>query len=162
MNAGASAGRMPENVSENERAIVTAGFANDVDDVRDSQAKNDLEVRLRTAGFTVCPIRLALVRGVQCADACLAYLDSLPVYAECPIQVIAALLRDGDPIPAAKPRPPAPISPEDREKYGATAHERVLAKHPNLRGAGLSVSLAPAIDREIRALIALEAQCGAA
>lgn len=33
MNPGASWGRMPANVSESERAIVTAGFANDVDDV---------------------------------------------------------------------------------------------------------------------------------
>jgi len=33
MNAGASAGRMPANVSESERAIVIAGFANDVDAV---------------------------------------------------------------------------------------------------------------------------------
>ena len=33
MNAGASAGRMPANVSDNERAIVTAGLANDVEDV---------------------------------------------------------------------------------------------------------------------------------
>ena len=32
-NGGTSAGRMPANVSLNERAIVTAGFANDVDAV---------------------------------------------------------------------------------------------------------------------------------
>ena len=32
-NAGTSSGRMPANVSVNARAIVTAGFANDVDDV---------------------------------------------------------------------------------------------------------------------------------
>ena len=33
MNAGASTGRMPANVSLAERANVTAGFANDVDAV---------------------------------------------------------------------------------------------------------------------------------
>ena len=33
MKAGASCGRMPANVSVSERAIVTAGFANDVDGV---------------------------------------------------------------------------------------------------------------------------------
>ena len=33
MNAGVSAGRMPEKVSVNERARVTAGLANDVDAV---------------------------------------------------------------------------------------------------------------------------------
>ena len=33
MNAGASVGRMPEKVSVNERARVTAGLANDVDAV---------------------------------------------------------------------------------------------------------------------------------
>src|SRR5262249_10411131 len=33
MNAGASAGRIPENVSVTERASVTAGLANDVDAV---------------------------------------------------------------------------------------------------------------------------------
>src|ERR1700722_833771 len=33
INAGASAGLMPENVSETARASVTAGLANDVDDV---------------------------------------------------------------------------------------------------------------------------------
>src|ERR1700693_2075889 len=33
MNAGASCGRMPAKVSVSERAIVTAGFANDVDGV---------------------------------------------------------------------------------------------------------------------------------
>src|ERR1700722_2159029 len=33
MNAGTSAGRMPENVSETARASVTAGLANEVDDV---------------------------------------------------------------------------------------------------------------------------------
>src|SRR5579863_4646899 len=33
MNAGASTGRTPENVFETERASVTAGLANDVDDV---------------------------------------------------------------------------------------------------------------------------------
>jgi|SRR6266404_9237658 len=32
-NAGTSTGRIPENVSEMERATVTAGFANDVEDV---------------------------------------------------------------------------------------------------------------------------------
>lgn len=33
MNHGASAGRIPENVSVRERAMVTAGFAKDVDAV---------------------------------------------------------------------------------------------------------------------------------
>jgi hypothetical protein len=33
MNPGASAGRIPANVSLTERANVTAGFANDVDAV---------------------------------------------------------------------------------------------------------------------------------
>jgi hypothetical protein len=33
MNPGASAGRMPANVSLADRARVTAGFAKDVDDV---------------------------------------------------------------------------------------------------------------------------------
>jgi len=33
MNAGASTGRIPANVSLSARAIVTAGFANDVDAV---------------------------------------------------------------------------------------------------------------------------------
>jgi hypothetical protein len=33
MNHGASAGRMPENVSVKERARVTAGFAKDMDAV---------------------------------------------------------------------------------------------------------------------------------
>jgi hypothetical protein len=33
MNAGASAGRMPANVSLADRASVTAGFANDVEAV---------------------------------------------------------------------------------------------------------------------------------
>src|ERR1700687_4329625 len=32
-NVGTSTGRIPENVSESDRAIVTAGFANDVDEV---------------------------------------------------------------------------------------------------------------------------------
>jgi len=32
-NRGTSTGRIPANVSENDRAIVTAGFANDVDEV---------------------------------------------------------------------------------------------------------------------------------
>ena len=32
-NNGTSTGRIPANVSENERAMVTAGFANDVDEV---------------------------------------------------------------------------------------------------------------------------------
>jgi hypothetical protein len=34
MNCGASAGRIPANVSENPRAIDTAGFAKLVDDVK--------------------------------------------------------------------------------------------------------------------------------
>ena len=33
MNSGTSLGRMPANVSLNALAIVTAGFANDVDEV---------------------------------------------------------------------------------------------------------------------------------
>ena len=33
MNIGASSGRIPAKVSENDLAIVTAGFAKDVDDV---------------------------------------------------------------------------------------------------------------------------------
>ena len=33
MNGGTSAGRIPENVSESERAIVIAGFAKDVEAV---------------------------------------------------------------------------------------------------------------------------------
>jgi hypothetical protein len=33
MKAGASAGRMPANVSLKERAIVTAGFAKEVEEV---------------------------------------------------------------------------------------------------------------------------------
>jgi len=32
-NTGTSTGRIPVNVSESDRAIVTAGFANDVDEV---------------------------------------------------------------------------------------------------------------------------------
>ena len=32
-NVGTSTGRIPANVSESDRAIVTAGFANDVDEV---------------------------------------------------------------------------------------------------------------------------------
>jgi hypothetical protein len=34
MNAGASIGRIPENVSVKERAIAIAGFANEVDAVK--------------------------------------------------------------------------------------------------------------------------------
>lgn len=139
----------------------SSSSSNDVD-VGDNHSKSDLEVRLRAAGLIGRQIRMALGRGIQCAEACLAYLDSPPDEAQSPIKVIGARLRDGDPIPPPKVGPPAPISPEDRAKYGAIAQERVLAKHPNLRGAGLSVSLTPAIDREIRALLAQEAQCGAA
>ena len=122
---------------------------------------SELEGRMRQARLTGRQITNALTRGVEFAEGCLAYLESPPDGVN-PLAIIGACIRDGRPAPAPNPRPPAPISVEERAKYGATAHERVLAKHPNLRGAGLSVSLAPAIDREIRALIALNAQSGAA
>lgn len=126
-----------------------------------------LEERLRKAGLTRSQMTKALKRGAPFAKECLEYIESPPDGVN-PLKIVGACIRDGTAVPDPEPqtptplKPPDPISAEDRAKYGAIAKERVLSRHPNLRGTGLSVSLEPAVDREIRAIIAGDSQGSAA
>jgi len=151
---------VPSPSSSSSSSSSSSGSKNDDDESSDLR----LEERLRKTGLTRPQMTETLKRGVSFAEGCLAYIES-PHDGVNPLAIIGACIRDGTAVPDPEPQPPTPLKPisaEDRAKYGAIAKERVLSRHPNLRGAGLSVSLEPAVDREIRAIIALEAQCGAA
>src|SRR5476649_502732 len=87
MNAGTSTGRIPENVSVSERAIVMAGFANDVDAVNQYAA----------------PIHAATIHGASSERRCPSTTMSNPKVAtdsasHCagPVRMCAESCHSGD------------------------------------------------------------------